>query len=417
MRLRKQFWAILVVAIGFMIYTGNALATTRQANHVLIPGGVSTTNAKAAWSKINSRAVIDPGFAQMLASQANVSVYNPGDWRAIGYGRASAGTSNTSVLGNGQLVPAQETKNCHVGAKVLIVVNKTTNAKLEICTACGNPRLRQVIIRIPKRPWALGTVIRFRKHVVKSIQPLTCPSGDKVTGRLDVWVKGLVKARTWGQVQGAMSAKQKLQINLAITAQVKLKCKASPPQSPRPAITQTAAQACSAKGGAWDSSLELCTIIQIVGNCSNITVVNGNGNVVTTTQEGNCNTETPPTPPVTPPTVSHFTGVTCTGFEEISGGASMLIKCDVTDDNGAPIALSVGVSDSNVVKVSGINCYSQGGPPSCSGNGQFEFRVNETNDGSTVLQESVTVTATANGVPQTPLPYYFLVDPSGGGFV
>jgi hypothetical protein len=37
---------------------------------------------------------------------------------------------------------------------------------------------------------------------------------------------------------------------------------------------------------------QTCTIIQIIGNCSNITVVNGSGNVVSTYQEGNCNKET-----------------------------------------------------------------------------------------------------------------------------
>ena len=219
--------ALLAGVVGLM-FAGNAMAATRQANHDLIPGGVSKTNAKAAWSKINSRAFVDPSMRKALASTANVTSYNPSDYRVVGYGHASAGTANSAVLNNGAVVPASDSPRCHVGAQVLIVVNKVTGAKLEVCTACGNPRLRRVVQRIPKRPWALGTVIHFKRHVVKAIQPLTCPSGDKVTGSLDVWVKGTVRARTWGQVQGAMNAKQKLTVNLAIKAQVKLKCKAAP---------------------------------------------------------------------------------------------------------------------------------------------------------------------------------------------
>lgn len=133
----------------------------------------------------------------------------------------------------------------------------------------------------------------------------------------------------------------------------------------------------------------------------------------------NCYTPTCPpgtvgTPPnCTTPPPAHYTQVTCSGFEEISGGGSFLVDCDVQDDNGAPIALSV--STSPYYTVSGINCYSQGGTPSCTGDGTFEFRVDGVNNSNNVVQASMTVTATANGVPA----YYkadFNVDPSGGGF-
>lgn len=133
----------------------------------------------------------------------------------------------------------------------------------------------------------------------------------------------------------------------------------------------------------------------------------------TTSTTTTVHTTTTPTTTTTP--VTHFTNVSCTGFEEITGGGSMLIKCDVSDDNGAQISLDAHSNDGNSY-VSGINCYSQGGTPSCQGNGQFEFRVNGINNGSSVLMSSVTVTATANGVPKTPSPYTFKVDPSSGGF-
>ena len=60
--------------------------------------------------------------------------------------------------------------------------------------------------------------------------------------------------------------------------------------------TNTAAQACQAKGGNWDNTTQLCTIIQVNGTCSTIIVVNGNGNTVNTSTTGNCNTTTTPAP-------------------------------------------------------------------------------------------------------------------------
>lgn len=111
------------------------------------------------------------------------------------------------------------------------------------------------------------------------------------------------------------------------------------------------------------------------------------------------------------PPVTHFTNVSCTGFEEIFGAESMIIKCDVSNDNGAPISLDAHSNDGNS-RVSGINCYSQGGTPSCLGNGQFEFRVTGINGGSTVLFSSITVTASSNGVNKTWTSDPFPVDPS-----
>jgi hypothetical protein len=117
----------------------------------------------------------------------------------------------------------------------------------------------------------------------------------------------------------------------------------------------------------------------------------------------------------TAPTPTHFTNLTCTGFEEISGGGSFLVTCSVSNDNGAQIGLSIQ-GESNVT-TSGINCSSQGGSPACNGNGTFQFRVVGVNNGSTTLTGSVTAVATSNGVNSTPYNSgSFNVDPSGGGF-
>jgi hypothetical protein len=126
----------------------------------------------------------------------------------------------------------------------------------------------------------------------------------------------------------------------------------------------------------------------------------------------NCNVVT--TPPPTPPP-PHFTNISCTGFEEVSGGGSFLVDCDVGNDNGAMITLNAHSNDANS-RVSGINCYSQGGTPSCKGAGTFEFRVTGINDTSEILYSSITVTASSNGVDKTFVSDSFPVDPRCGGF-
>jgi hypothetical protein len=93
----------------------------------------------------------------------------------------------------------------------------------------------------------------------------------------------------------------------------------------------------------------------------------------------------------------------------------MTIQCDVSNDNGAPISLTAHSTNGNS-RVSGINCFSQGGTPSCHGNGMFEFQVTGINDGSSIVYSSVTVTASSNGVDKTWTSDPFPVDPSGGGF-
>ena len=95
----------------------------------------------------------------------------------------------------------------------------------------------------------------------------------------------------------------------------------------------------------------------------------------------------------------------------------MLIKCAASDDDGAPISLNVSVEEKPVNSlVSGINCYSQGGTPSCQGDGTFEFRVDGVNNGTSVVYSTIDVVATANGVPSSTFKQTFPVDPSGGGF-
>jgi hypothetical protein len=198
-----------------------------QANYEFIPGGISRHNAQAAWSKVSSRLAVDSNMAQAIASQAGAASFNHGDYRTVGFGRASPGTTNSSVLSNGRVVPAGETANCHVGARVLILIHKVTGKRLEICTACSNPRLGGSSVQpIPQRPWRLGTVLPFHRQVTR---PIKCPDGRKI-GSLKITLKGVVRGRTWGTVQGRMTAKLKLKLKLKLKAVVKVKC--APPAKP-----------------------------------------------------------------------------------------------------------------------------------------------------------------------------------------
>lgn len=185
--------------------------------------------------------------------------------------------------------------------------------------------------------------------------------------------------------------------------------------------TNNAEQECSVKGSnwKWNTVTQKCEIIQINANCSNVTVIEGSNNVVV--QEGNCPTtvEEKPcgchTPPPPPPPVEHWTEISCTGFEEISGGGSFLVDCGVSDDNGALISLEAHSNNGNS-RVSGINCFSNGGSQTCPSGGTFEFRVSGINNGSSILSSSITATASANGVKATFTSDPFPVDPSEGGF-
>jgi hypothetical protein len=115
----------------------------------------------------------------------------------------------------------------------------------------------------------------------------------------------------------------------------------------------------------------------------------------------------------TPP--QHWVEISCTGFEEITGGGSFLVTCAVSDDNGAPISLLANANDANST-VSGINCVSNGGSQTCPSGGTFQFRVDGINNGSTTLYSSLDATASANGVSQTFKSGSYAVDPSDGGF-
>jgi hypothetical protein len=109
--------------------------------------------------------------------------------------------------------------------------------------------------------------------------------------------------------------------------------------------------------------------------------------------------------------VNHWVSVSCTSPEEITVNGSVLVDCTVLADSGQ-ITLSAVSNDANS-RVSGINCYSNGGSQTCPSGGTFEFRLTGQHEGMT----SVTVKASANGVVSDPVVLGPMpVDPDTGGF-
>ena len=205
-----------------------ALATdATDAYHPGLTGGLDKTNYRHAHAQLMQLATVNPALGNRLAQLSGTARFNARDYSPQGYGRASGGT-NTAFDNQGNNVPAPPTANCHIGAQVLIVINIKTMKGFEICTGCANPRLRQIILNLPQKPWSVETVMQFSRTVVKPFGT-TCPSGQKVFGRLLVWVHGTVRGRTWGVLQGRMKGQMTLQLKVAVNAQVKILCGPAPP--------------------------------------------------------------------------------------------------------------------------------------------------------------------------------------------
>lgn len=85
------------------------------------------------------------------------------------------------------------------------------------------------------------------------------------------------------------------------------------PSTP-PTTVPTAQNNCQIQGGTWNGDTQLCTIIQVIGNnCTNVTIINGNGNTVSQTQNGSCGAS----PPSLPPTTSNVTLANSTSVQSI----------------------------------------------------------------------------------------------------
>lgn len=310
---KKMILAFVVLVAALAIPT-----TASAAYQRVVPSGLNDSSPTTALRDVKAIAENNEQYGNVLARQTGAATYNASDYRAVRFGKATASTTNSALNGSGSLVSTAG----GVGTKTVIVQNIRTGGYVAIMIRCGNPRLksgplRRVKIKVIKRIYISKT---FKKTAVH-----TCPSGQTVTitasGKVKGWLR--VSARGWA---AAASIYVSGKVSLAVSQKVTVACGDVPATPPPPAydacvniqgiqtnvpagmiinaigncVTQTnnAEQRCIEQGGSYNSNTitgdVTCTIIQVNGNCSNIIVVNGSGNVISSTQEGNCNVSPPP---------------------------------------------------------------------------------------------------------------------------
>jgi hypothetical protein len=252
---------------------------------------------------------------------------------------------------------------------------------------CGNTAAKIVKIRVkaPKpRPIKLVIAQAYAKANSNSGSSSTssspgCLASASAGASAGAWASAFSVGTSWAGMSKKTAARAKAKANARSNASTKTTCTSSTATVTQPVTT---------------------------------TVVNTTTTVPTTTV---VTTTTPPTTTTTPP--QHFTNLTCQGQEEVTGGGSSKLVCNVSNDNGAEISISAKVlSNPGNLLVSGIQCSSQGGSPTCKGAGTYEIRLGGVNDTTSPIYSELKVTATSNGVPSEPFDQVFKVDPSCSNF-
>lgn len=329
--------SLLLVAVFLIVIasTSSANAATYQR---FLPGGLPQSSSSSATHAVLKYADMNSTYGNEIARQTGASSYHSRDYTSAGWGKAPANTLNTAETSSGGIVKYADA----VGTKTVRIRNKKTGVIVHIMVRCGNPRLtkgggppvvHKVKIRKILRMWVNKKVTAKRSIV--------CPgTNQKVTGTATASIKGWFKTTVKGTFTGSAKIKYQQQIDAKLKATVKLQCVGIPVVPPPPpnqcspgevknssgvcvvvdvkceagkimnsngvCVTQTntAEQNCKAMGGTYNGNNSMCTIIQVNGNCSNITIINGSDDTTTTHQEGNCNTNvTPPPPANRPPSV------------------------------------------------------------------------------------------------------------------
>jgi hypothetical protein len=300
--------------------------------------------------------------------------------------------------------------------------------------------------------------ILVNKKFAKTVTHI-CPSGQQVTvvvnGRVRGWIRGTITAKVIGSAKLYLSQ----QVNLQVTAQISVRCGEMPP-SPGPSAsndckqnetrntqgicvavavqckagevrdstgncvtqTNTAEQNCKAIGGTFNGATQLCTIIQVNGNCSNIIVINGSGNTISNSQAGNCNSSPPPSCPAgttgvypncQPVKVDHPPVVNIMGSPaHLYVGGNAYVWIEASDSDGD--AVSVKVSASGAGTVAGLvpSAVRWDGTPCPSGKSCYRATAWA---GSTPGSMTVTATVTAGGKSGEPDSATFPVKPDDFG--
>ncbi len=361
------------------VSTSNRCSETKVNTNVSLyrpfPEGLPANNAQLAMQKVLGRALWDSGYANQLACETGATKFIPKDYRATGYlPQASKGTTNSGITANGVVVPVKD-HNGSQYVRVLEVLNWKTQKVVQLMVRCGNPRL-YTVAPLPWKPFSKGVILVVRKTVTKNVSHV-CKDGQKIFVTMTTTINGIVHATSWGKAQGNLNLSLRQRVNEAVRSEAQVTCGKTPVKEVVKYVVrvitkhrvvvihrsvvcpsgtklsagncviqkvtcrsgstmdsagncvvnqQNAAQQCAAKGGSYNTSNGLCTIIEVVGTCSTVTVINGSGNTVNSSSSGNCNSTTtttvpPPPPPPTP--VCYLNGTAefslPSGYEVLNG--------------------------------------------------------------------------------------------------
>ena len=454
--MRKHLLLILTMVVG----TFFGIAGMASANQRFLPSGIDSVSPSKAKSEVLDYAELNDDYARLLASQTGASDFNRADYRSRGFSKAKANTFNTSLTGSGGIA---ESKGA-VGTKTLVLVNIRTGKTVQIMVRCANIRTKKGGTKCNcSKPVAVHKVNRIlvNKKFTK-IVTRTCPSGQSITITINGRVRGWVRGTLTGKVVGSAKLYLSQQVNLQVTAQISIKCGTAPvaPPTAGPSASvdckanevknsqgicvavaveckagevknaagncvvqsNTAEQNCKAIGGTFNGATQLCTIIMINANCSNVTVVNGSGNVVSTSQEGNCNSSPPPTCPTgttgtcpncqTPPTTKSIKIVSMTDLNDIPTGktsTNYFVEVSASDEGGSlTIDPGIGsISDCNGGMKQGSMTL-----PVPKGIKKFCFTIWAPNDPAKPTMMSVTATAVLGGLVDPKVDHLLITYPT-----
>lgn len=436
-------------------------STVASANQRFLPSGIDSVSPSKAKSEVLDYAGLNDDYGALLAKQTGASSFNRADYKSHGYSLAKASTNNTSLTAGGAIAQSPGA----VGTKTLVLVNIRTGRTVQVMVRCGNIRTRKGVKCNCSKPITVRKVnkILINKKFTKTVEQ-NCPSGQKVTVTVNGRVRGWVRGTITGKVIGSAKLFLSEQINLQVTAQISIKCGTAPVKPPaEPAgpvasndcpqgqtknnqgicvavaveckagevrdsagncVTQTntAEQNCKAKGGAWDSVTVTCTIIQVNGNCSNIIVINGSGNTISTSQAGNCNSSPPPVcpsgttgtyPNCQPVKVDHPPVVNIMGSPaHLYAGGNAYVWIEASDPDGDAVSVKVSASGSGTVAGLVPSTIRWDGTACPSGKSCYRATAWA---GSTPGAMTITATVTAGGKSGEPDSATFPVKPDDFG--
>lgn len=222
----KNNMRLVVVLVAFVAAFATLVAPTLASTSVQrpFPQGIDQNNAQRAAKQVAARAEVDASYARAIAAAGGSSAYAEANYEVVGYGKVSGGTNSATVTSSGATVGVPDTAVCKEKAKALILKDKKTGNKIEICTGCGNVRLEEGFRYLKKVKWKKGTTLKVNKPFkVKFAEK--CPDDRTVSGEVSLRIRGTIRAKAWGTVQGRLTARVQASYRLMVKrGKVKVNC-------------------------------------------------------------------------------------------------------------------------------------------------------------------------------------------------